>query len=198
MATKLPARETANRSEIDGLLLCVLEDCARREFGAFFEAIVLEAMAAEGIEEVSRGEPVDLDAVAGVYGRVGERTGENTVVLLGRRTAGALDWGRDVSSVGEALESLGSVYDGLGEGDVGRYAFRRTGETSGFLSSTTPLPSAFERGLVRGVGSRFGDGEGFVTVDRADTVDRVVASRSENRDATAYECRWWRASGPDR
>jgi len=171
-------------SRTDGVLLRTVENCATREFGDYVGAVVSDVLHAEGVADPRAGEWYDTPQAVAVCDAVDERVGPNTIERVGRRLPVVVEWPAGVRTIGDALGALGDVYDDLHAGDVGTLTFEPTDASAGRLVSTTPYPTAFDEGLVHGVGREFGQGAGFVTVERA-----VETSAGE----TVFDCRWWEA-----
>ena len=69
-----------------------------------------------------------------------------------------------------------------GEGKIGQYQWRRTGERTGEMFCDNPYPCAFDSGLVAAVGARF---EKDCTV-----VHQEGSCRHEGGDSCTYDVRW--------
>jgi len=178
-------RETGGAgSRTDGVLLRTVENCAAREFGDYVGAVVSEVLRAEGVADPRAGEWYDTAHAAAVCEAVDERVGLNTIERVGRRLPVVVEWPAGVRTIGDALAALDDVYENLHDGDAGALEFEPTDAAAGRLASTTPYPTAFDEGLIHGVGREFGQGAGFVTVERA---------RENSEGATVYDCRWWEA-----
>ncbi|MFC6975528.1 hypothetical protein ACFQL1_14120 [Halomicroarcula sp. GCM10025709] len=138
-----------------------------------------------GLPEPERGEWYPLANVRALYEDLHSTTGRNIVEQIGVTFPRVTDWPGGVDGVGAALAGLDGVHRDLHRGEAGGYSFTRTGERTGRLVCDTPYPAAFERGVVRGIGKRFGVDTGFVAID----------DHTRSDGATVCTVEWWGERG---
>lgn len=162
------------RAVIDG----VVEACGH------FEDRTRRLLAEQGIEDPGPGTEHDLSGVVEAIWAIHRTTGRNTVNRIGRAVSGELAWIGNVDDIWAAFERLDSAYRRIHAGaDIGRFQFESDPE-GGRLRVDTPYPAAFERGLIRGIGRRFGSDTGYIAIEN----ERSTGGS----DATnVYELVWW-------
>lgn len=163
-------------------------ECVRRgitETCGGFERRTRTILERNGLPEPEADEWYPLADVRALYEDIHSTTGRNIVEQLGVTFPGVAQWPVGVAGVGAALAELDGVHQRLHRGEAGGYSFTRTGERTGRLVCDTPYPAAFERGVVRGIGKRFGVDTGFVAIDEH--------GRSDG--ATVFTVEWWGERG---
>lgn len=173
MATLTGREGAADGSRTDGRYLRVALGCANRSGGRFLTAFLREAMAARDLVGPRAGEYHDTACIVGVFESVESAFGPHTVERFGRRLAAVLDWPARTDDVADALQALDRVYDAHHRGDAGGYGFAADG-SGGTLTSTTPFPVAFERGVVYGIDARFGRTGAYLSLQVTDECDLPV------------------------
>ncbi len=174
---------TTEAAEVSGRALQSVLDGVTRTCGGF-EARTLSLFEHNGLPEPKADEWYPLGRYCGVYEDLLSTTGHNIVERIGVQTARTAAWPRAVDGVGDALDALDAVHrDRHRGGDVGGYEFTPTGERTGRLTCSTPYPVALERGLVRGIGQRFGAETGFVAIEE----------HTRRGDSVTFDVQWWGA-----
>lgn len=150
-----------------------------------FEARARRILADNGIDEVRLDESYPLGQYLDALREIQQTTGPNTLNRIGRAVPTRLEFPRDVSSMAAAYADLDRAYRRAHDGDgVGHFRFEQT-EDGGVLTSETPYPDAFERGLIEGIGKRFGTGTGFVAIHDADRIS------TDGGDVREFDLGWW-------
>ena len=177
--------DSAHTATVDGRFLQAVVDGVVQSCG-YFEERARTLLAESGLDrQPVVGQDYAFDRFLDVLERIEETTGPNTLDRVGHRVAAELSWNHHVGNVDEALETLDARHESMHSGDTGGYEFERIDDTTGTLRSTTPYPAAFERGLVSGLGERFGHGSGYVNVrqESGPTVDGASAK--------TFALAWW-------
>ncbi|WP_276271665.1 hypothetical protein [Haloarcula litorea] len=169
---------------VSGRAVRAIVDGVVRTCGCF-EDRTRSLLARNGLADPSEDEWYAVADYRAVYDDLLATTGHNIVERIGVTLARTVDWPADVDGVGDALAGLDGLHRSLHRGDAGGYEFTATGPLAGRLRCSTPYPPAFERGVVRGIGQRFGADSGFVAVREADRRD----------DDVTLSVRWWAERG---
>lgn len=90
------------------------------------------------------------------FSTMAEYLGPNTLNWIGERFVETAEWPLEINSIEKALSSIDLVHQLQHRGgDVGHYAFEKTGENSGKVICSAPNPCDFDRGLVFAIAKRF-------------------------------------------
>lgn len=87
---------------------------------------------------------------------VGEDVGENAQEKIGEATPKFVEWPTTPDSPGTALESLLEMFKETHRNVDGEYSFYQTDDSSARITSTTPYPEAWEKGMLKGTAEEHG------------------------------------------
>lgn len=87
---------------------------------------------------------------------VGEDVGENAQEKIGEATPKFVDWPTTPDSPATALESLLEMYEDTHRNVDGEYSFYQTDDSEARITSTTPYPEAWEKGMLKGTAEEHG------------------------------------------
>lgn len=144
-----------------------------------FQNRMREMLDEEGIEKPDPrpDEWYRLEEFLRVLEAVETNAGESALKKVGESTPRFVDWPASGDSPDDGLAQLGDLYEKEHEGAQGGYTYESDGEDGARITSTTPYPTVWESGLVKGTAQHFG--ADYAMVD-------VVDEGSE----VAFEVRW--------
>ncbi|WP_134670158.1 hypothetical protein [Halorussus marinus] len=86
---------------------------------------------------------------------VERNTGESALAKIGESTPRFLDWTSTIDSPHEGLNHLPEMYETEHRQAPGEYTYEKTGENQAEITSTTPYPTQWEKGFLKGTAQHF-------------------------------------------
>jgi hypothetical protein len=125
-----------------------------------------------------------LDAFKSISAKVGDRT----LTSIGRKILESAQWPPAVDSVEGALASIDVAYHmNHRGGEIGSYAYTRTGPRSARMVCRNPYPCTFDRGIIESAAARFKPADcPTVQVKHDDT----QPCRANGADSCTYLVAW--------
>jgi len=116
-----------------------------------------------------------------------KRIGVNTLYRIGLSIPKNAKFPPGIDSVEKALATIDVAYHmNHRGGEIGRYAYEKTGERQGVMVCRNPYPCDFDRGLVEAVAERFKPKGAFVKVRH----DASKPCRKQSGDSCTYAISW--------
>jgi len=97
-----------------------------------------------------------LEKFLHVLTAVERNTGESALAKIGESTPRFLDWPPAIDSPHEGLNRLPEMYEAEHRSVTGEYTYEQTGENRAQITSTTPYPTQWEKGFLKGTAQHFG------------------------------------------
>jgi len=121
-------------------------------------------------EDIERPDPkpdewYPLEKFLHVLTAVERNTGESALAKIGESTPRFLDWPAAADSPYEGLNQLPDVYEAEHRQATGEYTCEKTGEEEVEITSTTPYPTQWEKGFLKGTAQHFGASYAHIDVD---------------------------------
>ncbi len=152
-----------------------------------FEARALQLLAECGIKNPQPGRWYSQQAWLDAFKQISDTIGPNTLYQIGTKIPENAQFPPDIDSVEKALASIDVAYHmNHRKGEIGRYNFTKTGETTGRMVCPNPYPCDFDRGIVEAMARRF-QGAGRRVVVRHD--DKAPC-RKKGGDSCTYHVSW--------
>jgi len=144
-----------------------------------FQSRMREMLDDEGIErpDPSPDEWYSLEKFLHVLAAVEQNAGENALRKVGESTPRFVDWPGGVEDAHGALAHLGDLYADEHRNAAGGYEYERLDDGQALVASTTPYPTQWEDGLLKGTVHHFSDDHARVVVE-------------EDGDRTEFEVHW--------
>jgi hypothetical protein len=108
---------------------------------------------------------------------VERNTGESALAKIGESTPRFLDWPPTVDSPQEGLSRLPEMYETEHRQVAGEYTFEQVDDQEAKITSTTPYPTQWEKGYLKGTAQHFG-------------ADYAQISIADDGQKTAFEVSW--------
>ncbi len=173
-------------AEVNGRTVVTIVEEAMGRFSAAYRERAVEALAAEGITDPEPDEWYPQQAWLNAFETIADDLQPHVLDRLGEQIPDVADWPDGFEGVEGGLRSIDEAYRRNHRGgEIGRYAFERTGDQAGEVTCQTPYPCPFDRGLVRGVAREYAPVDAFVFLE--ETGD---ACRREGDDACTYTVYW--------
>ena len=103
------------------------------------------------------------------FATISDKIGPNTLFQVGRQIPLEGHYPPTIDSIERAFEELDMAYKNSHRGgEVGFYRFESTGLRSGKISTFTPYPCEFDRGLVHSLAHRFEPPDSFIDLQHDD------------------------------
>lgn len=135
-----------------------------------FKGIALGILKDNGIEDPQSHLWYSQQAWLDSFATIAREVGPNTLYQIGRHLPSEGHYPPTIDSIERALEDLDIAYRTSHRGgDVGYYRFEPTGMTSGKITTFTPYPCEFDRGLIHSLAHKFEPPDSFVDVRHDDT-----------------------------
>jgi hypothetical protein len=100
---------------------------------------------------------------------VGTDVGENAQEKIGEATPQFINWPTQPDSPADALERLIDAFDNTHRNVDGDYSFYQTDDGEGRITSTTPYPEMWEKGMLKGAAEEHG--AAYASVEIVDDTD---------------------------
>lgn len=112
-------------------------------------------------EDIERPDPqpdewYPLEKFLDVLTAVERNTGKNALAKIGESTPRFLDWPTTVDSPAAGLSHLPEMYEDKHRQASGEYTCTEVDETNLEITSTTPYPTQWEMGVLKGTAEHFG------------------------------------------
>lgn len=123
-----------------------------------FQSRMREMLDEEGIEEPDP-QPQEWYPLADfieVLTAVERNTGESALAKVGESTPRFLDYAATVDSPQDGLRHLTEMYEAEHRQAMGEYTYESLDDTTAEITSTTPYPTQWERGFLKGTAQHFG------------------------------------------
>jgi len=87
---------------------------------------------------------------------ISEKLGPNTLFAIGSKIPQNAKFPPDIDSIEKALAAVDMAYHmNHRGGEIGKYAFQKTGDRSGKMACSNPYPCDFDRGIIEAMAKRF-------------------------------------------
>jgi len=121
------------------------------------------------------------------FREIAQTIGRSTLYQIGVSIPRSAKFPPGINSIDKALESLDGAYHmNHRGGEIGHYAFSKTGPKSGVMVSKNPYPCDFDRGLIEAVANQFKPAGSIVRVEH----DSTKPCRGKQGDSCTYSIRW--------
>jgi len=133
-------------------------------------------------EDIERPDPrpdewYPLEKFLEVLTAVERNTGKNALAKIGESTPRFLEWPATIDSPTEGLAHLPEVYEAKHRQAPGGYTATEVDDNQLEITSTTPYPAQWEKGLLKGTAQHFGAQYAIVEV-------------ADDGPQTTFEVRW--------
>jgi hypothetical protein len=136
-----------------------------------FKGIALGILKDNGIDDPKPHLWYSQQAWLDSFSTIAQKVGPNTLYQIGRHLPSEGRYPPTIDSIERALEELDVAYKTSHRGgDVGFYRFESTGMRSGKITTFTPYPCEFDRGLIHSLAQHFEPPDSFVDVRHDDSV----------------------------
>jgi len=108
---------------------------------------------------------------------VEQNTGESALAKIGESTPRFLNWPATIDSPHDGLCQLTEMYEAEHRQATGEYTYEKVGEEQVKITSTTPYPTQWEKGFLKGTTQHFGAEYAHVDI-------------AEDGTKTVFEVRW--------
>lgn len=120
-------------------------------------------------EDIERPDPrpdewYPLEKFLDVLTAVERNTGKNALSKIGESTPRFLDWPTAVDSPAAGLRQLADVYEAKHRQPSGGYTCTEVDESTVEVISTTPYPTQWEKGFLKGTAQQFGAGYAHIDI----------------------------------
>lgn len=168
-----------SQSEVKGETVEVTTKGVLQVFRRRIEQLLTE----NGIDPVEADEWYPLDDFLEVLVDIQHNTGENALNKIGEATPVVVSWPSDPGSVLEALESLNKIYSANHRNAPGTYDATEVDDGTVRITTSTPYPCAFDKGLLKGTAENFGASYATVT-------EVGDGCRADGGNECVYEVTW--------
>ncbi|MDA8016149.1 MAG: hypothetical protein MPN21_01775 [Thermoanaerobaculia bacterium] len=121
-----------------------------------FRHLALDILRESGIENPEEDRWYPLRSFLDAFDTIVERIGPNTLSAIGRQIVAQAPFPAEIDHPKAALSGLDEAYRAEHRGgEVGHYHFEVKGPRQGLMTSTTPYPDSFDRGLIRALVEKF-------------------------------------------
>lgn len=173
--------------EVHGRTVLTVVDEGLARFSQSHRERARETLAEHGVTNPADGEWYPQEAWLATFEQIAEDLDPHLLDRLGEQIPDVAAWpDDDAGDVPTGLRTVDEAYRRNHRGgEIGRYAFERTGDHEGRMVCETPYPCAFDRGLIRAVARRASPVETFVFVE--ETGDEC---RRDGADRCTYTVHW--------
>jgi hypothetical protein len=135
-----------------------------------FRFLSAGVLAKQGIVDPQAGEWYSQQAWLDAFRDIAEKTGPATLRTIGRGIPAVALWPPDVDTIDKALASIDVAYHmNHRGGEIGHYAFRKTGARSAEVVCDNPYPDDFDMGIIEATAKQFAPRGASVTVRHDDS-----------------------------
>lgn len=166
-------------------IIHVVEDALGR-FSNTYQSRAREALAENGIDDAEPDEWYPQQSWLDTFDSIGGQLEPHLLDRLGEQIPEVADWPDGLSSIEAGLESIDEAYQRNHRGgEIGFYEFERIDSQTAAVTSETPYPCEFDRGLIRAVARRYAPVEAFVFIE-----EEGSTCRQDGADACTYTVSW--------
>ena len=152
------------------------------------EAMARQILAEVGIADPQPGKWYRQQAWLDAFKRIAEEVGPRTLQNIGKTIPENAQWPPTVNSIETALPSIDVAYHmNHRGGDIGSYAYQKTGDRTARMVCRNPYPCEFDHGIVMSVAKRFKPA-GVAAVNTMH--DNSQPCRSAGGDSCTYLVQW--------
>lgn len=151
-----------------------------------FRDKALKILAENGIEDPEPGEWYPQKAWLEAFRAINEELDETALWNIGKQIPHNAKWPDDVTTPEEGLNSIDKAYHmNHRKGEIGNYAFEKTGEGEGKMVCDNPYPCKFDKGICMGIVEKFGDYTTFLSIDEDEDYCRMDGDEKD-----VYQLSW--------
>lgn len=152
------------------------------------EGLARKILAESGIVDPQPGHWYRQQAWLDAFRQISEQVGPRTLFSIGKAIPENAQWPPAVNSIETALPSIDIAYHmNHRGGEIGSYAYEKTGARSARMVCRNPYPCDFDRGIVISAATRFKPKDVVAVSARHDD---SAPCRSKGGDACTYIVEW--------
>ncbi|NQV33506.1 MAG: hypothetical protein HQ515_12505 [Phycisphaeraceae bacterium] len=152
-----------------------------------FKQMALNILEEHGIVAPEEGTWHSQQAWLDAFKEIAEAMGSVTVKMIGKEIPEVVQWPPDIDTVEKSLASIDVAYHmNHRGGDIGHYAFEKTGEQSCKMVCDNPYPCDFDMGIIEATARKFSS-EGVHLGIRHETSEQC---RKKGDDVCTYLISW--------
>ena len=107
------------------------------------------------IDSPKPGEWYDLQSYLDAFKTITDEIGPNTLRMIGRKIPETAVLPPGLDTIEKALTMMDQAYHmNYRGGEIGHYAFERSGDKAGVMVCSSPYPCAYDQGIITGFMSR--------------------------------------------
>lgn len=172
--------------EVHGQTIRTVIDDALARFSAEYQQLARDALAENGVVDLSPDEWYPQQAWLNAFEILAEETEPHILDRLGEQIPDVADWPSEPATVEEQLAAINESYQlNHRGGDIGAYQFELIDDQTGQVTSRTPYPCPYDRGLIRAVARKNAPVESFVFIE-----ERGDECRRTGGDTCTYTVSW--------
>lgn len=153
-----------------------------------FKKQAMDILAKNGINNPQPGQWYSQQAWLDSFKEISEQIGAKTLNAIGKAIPANANFPPDIDSIEKALSAIDVAYHMNHKGgEIGHYAFTKTGDKSGKMVCNNPYPCEFDMGIIEAMAERFLPSDSImVNVEHADT----QTCRKTNAESCTYIITW--------
>lgn len=159
---------------------------ALSEISETFEKKAEETLANHGITNLEANEWYPMTSTLAVFEEIADTVGENTIREVGKQIPKEAEWPPSIETVEGGITSIGEAYEmNHRGGEIGYYEAEPLEEQTVKVTCKNPYSCSFDRGILKGVVSEFGDGAQSALVQ-----EKGDSCRKDGDDKCVYHVTW--------
>ena len=154
--------------------------------GAFKETAA-QILQRNGIANANPAQWYPQQAWLNAFREIAKTIGASTLRQIGMSIPRSAKFPPGIDSIEKALESIDGAYHlNHRGGEIGHYAFAKTGSSQGVVTCKNPYPCDFDRGIIEAMATQFKKPGSIVRVQH----DPAKPCRSKQGDSCTYLISW--------
>ena len=152
-----------------------------------FQQIAMNILKESGIENPTAGQWYLQQSWLDCFKTISEKLGPATLEKIGETIPRNAKWPPMVNSIDTALGSIDMAYHmNHRNGEIGKYQFKKTGETAAEILCTNPYPDPFDHGIISSAAKKFAKPGEKVVVK----INEKVPTRTKGAESTLFIVTW--------
>lgn len=151
-----------------------------------FKPTAVKILSAHGIKDIRSDSWHSQQAWLDAFAEIAKTVGNATLIQIGKKIPECAKFPPQVNSLETALQSIDVAYHmNHRGGEIGHYAYQKTGPTTARMVCNNPYPCDFDKGIVLAMVARFGAGRSAQVIH-----DQSAECRRNGANSCTFLVQW--------